>query len=479
MLVVMPRRTKILATLGPATDRPGVLDSMIEAGMDGARVNCSHGTAEDWHGRVRSVRAAARAAGRHVAVLVDLQGPKIRLAASVEAQSVAEGDRVRFCAAGEAAVPGAVAVEWPAFLDAVTPGQSDVIIGDGLPRFHVEDVVADPSGRYAVARCTAAGKLSARKGAAVTHAAVDAPALTAKDLADLVFACEIDASFVALSFVRSAADVEALRSELQARGCYARIVAKVEKVEAIDRLDEIIAAADAVMVARGDLGVEAGVHRIARIQKRIIQQATDAGKLVITATQMLESMIENATPTRAESTDVANAVMDGTSAVMLSAETAMGAHPIAAVREMAEIARDAEQGPVYGLEFGTPQRGAEAVMQAAAMLAQQVDAGAILVPTTSGGSVRATVKYRPLRPVVALALSDLVADQLALEWGVIPARIRLCESIEDLIGETMRLAQTLLPLDGRSVVLTYGPTVADAGGTNLIAVKAIGEPASP
>src|SRR4051812_6589000 len=319
---MLGRRTKIVATLGPATDPPGILDQLVEAGIDCARLNCSHGTHDDLRRRAAAVRAAAEVSGRPLGLLFDLQGPKLRLSADTATHAVAVGDQVTFCAPGSVAGNGRVVVDFDRFAGLVTE-RSQIVIGDGVPRFAVEHVGPGE----VVARAVSPGPLAPRKGINVTYARPELPAITDKDIADIEVASEIGADFVALSFVRSAADIEQLGERLLGHSCFARTVAKIEKVEAYENLDEIIAVSDGVMVARGDYGVEAGVARVPLMQKDTILRVTQAGKLVITATQMLESMIHSAEPTRAEATDVANAVIDGTSAVMLSAETSVGDYP--------------------------------------------------------------------------------------------------------------------------------------------------------
>jgi pyruvate kinase len=468
------RRTKILATLGPATDAPGVLDAMLIAGLDGARINCSHGTVEDWRRRVATVRAAATEFHHPIAIVADLQGPKIRLSPDLRECEVAAGDEVVFTGPG-VGDESSVSIDWDQFGDAIS-AQSEIVIGDGTPRFAVRRLIGTNGDRRAITTCLRGGRLGPRKGANVTHADREAPALTRKDIDDLDFVVECEAEFVALSFVRSAADIELLRAALRVRGSHARVIAKIEKTEALECLDEIVEAADAIMVARGDLGVEAGVARVPLMQKRIIHTATAAGKLVITATQMLESMITSPEPTRAEATDVANAVIDGTSALMLSAETAKGAYPAQAVEWMGEIAHQAQYAELFHVPWDAPASGSAAVMQAAVMLAQRIDAQALIIPTSTGGSVRACVKYRPQTPVLGLALSEHVAAQLALEWGVLASAINPSTSLEEFISEALVEARDLGHLtDGDTVVLTYGPVVAEPGSTNLIAVRTIGD----
>src|SRR3954447_8943816 len=461
---MLERRTKIVATLGPATDPPGVLDHLVAAGLDCARLNCSHGGPDDLRRRAGDVRAAAARAGRAIGLLFDLQGPKLRLSGATEPRAVAVGDPVTFG-------PGHVAVEFAGFAALVTE-RSQIVIGDGVPRFAVERV----EGPDVLARAVSPGPLSARKGVNVTYARPELPAVTEKDRVDLDLAVELGADFIALSFVRSAADIEQLRALTTERGSRAKLVAKVEKIEAYEALDELIAVSDGLMVARGDYGVEAGVARVPLMQKDTIRRATQAGKFVITATQMLESMIQSAEPTRAEAADVANAVIDGTSAVMLSAETSVGAFPIEAVRAMAEIAEAAEEAPViHGRARGTALNGTgEAIMHAAVGIADAIDAAALIVPTATGGACRACAKYRRRRPIIALAHMPGVANQLTLEWGVYPTGMPAATSVDEMIESAITVARDFAALPpGARVVLTAGRQTATPGATNLVMVREI------
>jgi pyruvate kinase len=406
-----------------------------------------------------------------VALLFDLQGPKLRLSADTATRALVTGETVIFCGSDRSPEGGRVVVDFAGFAALVTQ-RSQIVIGDGVPRLAVERV---ESGEV-LARALSPGPLSARKGVNVTYARPELPAITDKDAADLALAGELGADFVALSFVRAADDLEQLRARMRALPCPARVIAKIEKIEAYERLDEIIRAADGVMVARGDYGVEAGVAHVPLMQKDTIFRATQAGKLVITATQMLESMIEAPEPTRAEAADIANAVIDGTSAVMLSAETSVGAYPVDAVRAMAEIAEAAEQAPeIHGrARTVAPDTAAEAVMHAAVELARNLDAAALVVPTSTGGAPRACAKYRVRCPIVALAHERRVADQLALEWGVYPTSIRAAESVDELIETALLAAREFAGLpSGARVVLTAGRRTATPGATNLITVREI------
>jgi pyruvate kinase len=465
------RHTKIVATLGPATDRPGVLDQLIQAGLDCARLNCSHGTQDDQRRRAREVRAAAEKAGRPVALMFDLQGPKLRLSADTEQRMVEVGETVTFAGAEIEAGPEQVGVDFEGFANLVTE-RSEIVIGDGVPRLTAEQV----EGGAVTTRVAARGPLSPRKGITVTYARPTLPAITEKDLADLDVAVEMDADFVALSFVRSGADMQALRDLLRERGSEARTIAKVEKVEGYERLDEVIAASDGIMVARGDYGVEAGVAKVPLMQKDTIVRSTQAGKLVITATHMLESMVSSAEPTRAEAADVANAVIDGSSAVMLSAETSVGAHPVEAVVAMGQIAEAAEQAPtIHGAAHTVEPTGPDAaLMHAAISLADDVDACALIVPTTTGGTVRACAKYRHRRPIIALAHQQRVANQLALEWAVRPTTMPAAESVDELIDAALEQARDYAGLEpGDRAVLTAGRRTGTPGATNLITLREI------
>jgi pyruvate kinase len=465
------RRTKIVATLGPATEASEVLDRLLAAGVDCVRINCSHGTQEEQRRRTLDAREAAARGGRPLGLMFDLQGPKLRLSTETTSRHVLVDETVTFAGSAPPARPADVVVDYPDFVGLVTD-RSQLVIGDGVPRFAVERVEDE----RVVARAMTAGPLSARKGVNVTHAQPNLPAITDKDIADLTLAADLGADFVALSFVRSAADVENLRDRLRALGCPARTVAKIEKIEAYEHLDEILEVADGIMVARGDYGVEAGVARVPLMQKDAIFRATQVGKVVITATQMLESMIHAPEPTRAEAADVANAVIDGTSAVMLSAETGVGEHPVEAVRAMAEIAQAAEETPViHGRARGVhPSTPAATVLYAAVQLAEALDATALVIPTATGGSARACAKYRSRRPIIALAHDAAVANQLMLEWGVYPTTATVAQSVDELVDASLLAARDSAGLPtGASVVLTAGRRTGTPGATTLIMVREI------
>ena len=464
----LERRTKIVATLGPATDAAGVLDALVASGVDCVRLNCSHGAAEDLLRRAGDVRSAARRAGRPLGLLFDLQGPKLRLAADTVERGLRPGEVVALTSGRSSGAADRVVVDYGGFARLVTE-RSEIVIGDGVPRLAVEGT----QDGEVFARVVSAGRLAPSKGVNVTFSRPELPAITAKDIADLEVATRVRADFVALSFVRSAADIEELRARLDAHGSPARIVAKIETVEAYENLDEIIAAADGVMVARGDYGVTAGLARVPLMQKDTIRRTRRAGKLVITATQMLESMIAASEPTRAEVADVANAVIDGTSAVMLSAETSVGQHPIEAVCAMSVAAEAAEESPDLreraqrgDVDAGPPSA---AVMHAAVQLADELDAAAIVVPTATGASARACSKHRPRQPIIALTHDPLVAEQLTLEWGVYPVVADLARSLDELLDTALQVARDFAGLhSGDRVVITNGQHPGAPGATNVI-----------
>jgi len=462
-------RTKIVATLGPATD--GHLAELIDAGIDCARLNCSHGTPEELRRRCGEVRDAAAAAGRPVSVMFDLQGPKIRLDGTVRERTLREGEEVLLTVAGGSCEdPDALAVAYDDLPELLTE-RSEVVIGDGAPRLAVLEV----DGTRVRAITLVPGTVSARKGVNVTHAQPLLPAITEKDRADVALAVECDADFVALSFVRHAEDVLALRELLAGLASPARIVAKIEKVEATEHLRAIITASDGVMVARGDYGVEAGIPQVPAMQKRTIRLAGEQGKLVITATQMLESMISSPLPTRAEAADVFNAIVDGTSAVMLSAETSIGSYPVQAVATMAAIARSAEEQDIYSEPLLQCPNADEAVMHAAVALARDANAVALVVPSSTGGTVRACARYRPRRPIYALCDCERVARQLTLEWGVQPSLFTHPARAQKLLKHAVRHVSEQYGLaEGAPVVITAGPRIGSSGATNLITLRFAG-----
>ena len=464
----MPRRTKIVATIGPASATPEVMAALAHAGMDGARLNLSHGTHDEHRERARAVRATEAEVGRPISLIADLQGPKLRIGELPGPVTLARGEDV-VVAGGETSVDGELPVS-PAVIGEVLQPGHEVLIDDGLVRLRVEQI---EQGR---ARCAVVtgGVVTAHKGVNLPGVPIPIPSITRKDMDDLELALEIGVDFVALSFVRSAADVRDLRALIEQAGSHAHVIAKIEKAEAVDALDAVLAESDAVMVARGDLGVEIGAAVVPLVQKRIIGAALERGKPVITATQMLESMIHQAEPTRAEASDVANAILDGTSALMLSGETAVGEYPIESVAYMDRIARAIE--PSLGYRHQLPEASEEptvgqAMSNAACDIAEVLGAAALLVPTYTGRTASVVARLRPRRPILGLTHHDYALRQMALEWGVTPVLIPECADVDALLDRSLAAARaSKLVGEGERVVITAGTAVNLPGTTDLIKV---------
>jgi pyruvate kinase len=442
------RRTKIVATIGPATESPGMIRQLVDAGMDMARLSLSHGPLDETLERMDRVRAAADAAGRFVGVLADLPGPKVRAAAfpdgGVELRVDDTVDLVPGDAGGDEETHRStwarIVVEHPPLLDELEAGDP-VGFGDGGIRLRIEEVLAD----RAVARVLTGGRAQGRPGVVLPPSRTSLTSPTPEDLELLAALVDAGVDWVAISFVRSGADVETARAVRP----HARLIAKIETAEAVEALDGIIAVADGVMVARGDLGLHCALEDVPHHQKRIIRTGVAFGRPVITATQMLESMVTAATPTRAEVTDIANAVFDGTSALMLSAETAIGAYPIEAVRTMGRVAERAEadfdhEGWARNLgrlqttstlvtEGATEVRITAAVSAAAWRAAVDADVVAIIACTNSGATARAISRFRPRVPVIAATPSLQTANQLSVAWGITPMLTDRHDTTDDIV----------------------------------------------
>jgi pyruvate kinase len=466
--VATPRRTKIVATIGPASASPEQLIALARAGMDGARLNLSHGTHDEHRERARALRATEAEVSRPLALIADLQGPKLRIGELDDPVTLSRGEDV-VVAGGESSTDGELPVSPAVISEVLQPGH-EVLIDDGLVRLRVEAI---EQGR---ARCAvlAGGVVNSHKGVNLPGVPIPIPSLTRKDMDDLELALELGVDFIALSFVRSAADVRDLRALIEQAGSHAHVIAKIEKSEAVDALDAILEEADAVMVARGDLGVEIGPALVPLLQKRIIVAALERGKTVITATQMLETMVHQPEPTRAEASDVANAVLDGTSALMLSGETAIGEYPVESVAYMDRIARAVE--PSLGYRHQLPEVSEEptvgqAMSNAACDVAEVLQASALLVPTYTGRTASVVARLRPRRPILGLTHHDYALRQMALEWGVTPLLIPESADVENLWEVSLHAAlKSGLVAEGDRVVITAGTAVNLPGTTDMIKV---------
>lgn len=471
------RRTRIVATLGPSSGSIDVMTALVAGGLDVARLNFSHGAAATHGTLARRLRRVARAAGRPVALLADLAGPKIRLGdlGTSAAVELPTGGAVTLTSRAITGTPDLLPVRHPALRRDVRPG-SRVLLADGTV---VLEVTAR-RGKDVRCRIVDGGHVRSRAGVNLPDSRVSARSPTARDLRDLELALELGADHVALSFVQSAADVRRLRRRMSALGADVPIVAKIEKPQALDALDDILEAADAVMVARGDLGVECPPEEVPLAQKRIIALANERAKPVITATQMLESMVTETRPTRAEASDVANAILDGSDAVMLSAETATGDHPALAVRMMAAIARRTEASEAHRRAMDArrdaladPGDITEAVVRAARHAAEHATAAALLIHTETGHSARRLARQRPRAPTVALCQDAAVARQLQLVHGMTALVVRRQRTTDALIATGLAAVreQGLLP-SGALVVVVAG-SQALAGASNLVKLDVV------
>jgi pyruvate kinase len=473
------RRTKILATLGPATDAPGVLDELVRAGVNVVRLNFSHGTAAHHAERVRAVREAAARQGREVGILADLQGPKIRIEkfANDKVQLKAGQPFALVCRAD--APPGdetRVGVSYLGLVDDVHAGDM-LLLDDGLIALRVERI----DGAVIHTEVLTDGALSNRKGLNRLGGGLSLGALTDQDKEHIRIAADLGVEFLAVSFCRSAADMDEARALARAAGSDAALVAKIERAEAIEALDEICEASDVVMVARGDLGVEIGDAELPGLQKKIIRTALEHNRVVITATQMLQSMVDNPIPTRAEVLDVANSVIDGTDAVMLSAETASGSYPVKSVEAMVRICLGAERQFDHDTDFEKAQRNLghadQAIAMASMFLAEHIKVRAILALTESGGTARHLSRFRSVAPIYGLSRHPGARRRMALMRDVFPIAFDSQgqsprQAARGAIALLFELGQ-LSP--GDRVVITSGDHMEHHGATNTLRLLQVGE----
>jgi pyruvate kinase len=470
----MPR-AKIVCTLGPSSSTPERIGELIEAGMSVARLNFSHGSHEDHARMLQIVRAEADRRGKAIAVLLDLQGPKIRVGrfatGAVELKAGAP-----FTITTDTTVVGderRVSTVYELLPRDVKPGDQ-IMLDDGYLSLEVTSV----EGREVHTKVVAGGTLKNNKGINLPGVDVSAPAVSDKDKADIGFALRHGVDYVALSFVRRPEDVLEAKRLLTVDGVSIPVIAKIEKPQALERLAAIIDVADGCMVARGDLGVEMGPEKVPLWQKRIIEETNKRGKIVITATQMLESMITNPRPTRAEASDVANAVLDATDALMLSGETASGAHPVAAVATMARIIEEIERSAYYRQMTAVPDLGlavsTNAIAHAAVTAAAAMKLKTIVAVSDSGGAARLLSEYRPEAEIVALTTNEVSFRRLAMVWGVTPVMIGQAATTEELIDRVEgTLLERHLAAPGDSVLITMAVPVGSGASTNMLKIHQI------
>jgi pyruvate kinase len=465
------RRTKIVCTIGPASSSEKNLKALIQAGMNVARLNFSHGDYA-FHSRViRTIRRLERQLETPVAILQDLPGPKIRIGAI-------EGDRVRLPTRRHFTLTtkkilgsdSAVSVDFPGLTRAVKK-DDPILLGDGEIELEAVQVGKDE----VKCKIIVGGMLGSHKGIHFPHGSLNIRALTRRDKKDVAFGIVQKVDMIALSFVRASADIVYARRELASRGSNIPLIAKMEKHEAVDNIDEILESVDGIMVARGDLGLEIAQERLPAVQKMMIRKANHLGKPVITATQMLRSMVWNPRPTRAEVTDIANAVLDGTDALMLSEETAAGEYPVEAVKIMAQVAEETERILETRQRFAGLQRTVpEAISLGAVALAQDLNVKAFLIPTSSGGTARLIARYRPQQPIIAVSPNLQTVKMLCLVWGVHPMLVKGFKSTDQMMRAVQKQAlQSGIVKPDDLVAITAGLPLHQAGSTNMITVKPV------
>ncbi len=472
------KRTKIVCTVGPSTDKPGVLEAMLRAGMNVARFNFSHGTHEDHGKRMKQVREAAAAVKVPVAIMLDTKGPEIRLGTFVDKKvTLQTGARFTLTARDIPGTVEIVTVNYKGLPQEVAAGQT-ILLADGLVSLLIEKV----NGTDIVTTVQNTGEISNFKRVAVPDVQLGLPFLSEQDVKDLLFGIEQGVDFIAASFVQKTADVLAIRRVLETRGADCHIIAKIENAAGVKNIDEILTVADGVMVARGDLGVEIPTEDVPIVQKMLIKRCNQAGKPVITATQMLESMMVNPRPTRAEATDVANAIMDGTDAIMLSGETASGKYPAEAVSMMATLAKRTEAALSYG-EMSMARSSScalitttDAISHATVQVAYELNAAAIVTSTESGYTARMVSKYRPQAVIVAVTPKEKFVRRMLLLWGVMPVFVPQSSNTDEMMSNAVAGAMASgWVKTGDLVVITAGIPVGITGTTNMIRVHTVGQ----
>ncbi len=473
------RRTKIVCTIGPATNSEEMLTRLVRSGMNVARLNFSHGTHEYHKDTLERIKRVRRREGMPVAILLDTKGPEIRVKDFKDGfAELREGAEFTLTTREIEGTEQAVTVTYAGMPTELSEGNS-ILIDDG----NIELCVKRCTETDVICQVVRGGRISNHKGINVPNVHLDMPFLSEQDQSDILFGIENDVDFIAASFVRCKEDVIALRKFVDYHGARdLRIIAKIENIEGVNNFDEILRYADGIMVARGDMGVELSFERLPGLQKRFIKKCYQSGKMVITATQMLESMISHANPTRAEITDVANAVFDGTSAVMLSGETAMGKYPALAVEVMGRIVTQAENDAFEmdayaGISYEIDNNDTtNAVCDATCTTARDISAKAIIAVTKSGQTARRMSKFRPVQPIVAATPVEKTFHQLALSWGVFPVLARLQSSSDELLLHAIDCAKQIDAVEnGDIVVIAAGIPLDTTGSTNLMRVAVVGK----
>jgi pyruvate kinase len=468
------RKTKIVCTIGPASESSRILEALIRAGMDVARLNFSHGTQEDHLRKIKTIRQIAEQLGKAVSILQDLSGPKIRVGKVREGGvELKKGEKFFLTNREILGDERGVTVNYFSLPREVGPGDT-ILLSDGT----IELQVQNSNGQNVQCRIMVGGVLTSHKGVNFPTRSILAPAFTEKDHRDLLFGLQHGVDLIGLSYVKEASDIQEVRRILERESVDLPIIAKIERKEALEHMDEILQASDGIMVARGDLGVETPLEKIPNVQKKLIRKANALGKPVITATQMLRSMVDHTQPTRAEVTDVVNAIYDGTDAVMLSEETASGQFPVEAAQMMAKIALSAEQEFPFDQfsrrelegEMDLPQ----AFSHAASLLAEEVKAAAIVTPTESGSTSQWVSRLRPRQPILALSRHLSTIKRLNLCWGVYPILVNDWKDTDDMLERSKRIPKELgMARPGDRIIIIAGVPISIPGTTNLIKVETV------
>lgn len=474
------RKTKIVATIGPASDSPEMLQNLIEAGVNVTRLNFSHGSFAEHEARIKRIKQAAQQAGKQIAILLDTQGPEIRTEKFADGEAkIVEGQTVQISMQSVIGTRDKFSITYPGLINDVSVGNK-ILIDDGL--IELEVMQLDQNEGIIETVALNSGKISNNKGVNVPKVSVNLPAMTEKDVADIKFGIKQEVDFIAASFIRRQSDVLEIKNLLEENDAtHIHIIAKIENQEGVDHIDEILEVADGIMVARGDLGVEIPAEDVPLVQKHLIRKCNLAGKPVITATQMLDSMERNPRPTRAEASDVANAIFDGTDAIMLSGETAVGEYPVEAVQTMSNIALKSEKHLQDNWSLNDSMQViqttmTDAISQSVTQTALQLGASAIIAPTESGYTARMIAKYRPHVPIIAVTFSEGINRQLSLVYGVHPVKSKPALSIDELFDISVECAlNTDIVERGSIVVITAGVPIGESGTTNLMKIHMIGD----
>ena len=472
------KKTKIVCTIGPASESPQVLDQLVAEGMNVARLNFSHGDHEEHLARIKNIRQAAQKAKKHIGIMLDTKGPEIRTHDMKDGLvNINKGDQIRIAMEEVEGTKEKFSITYPNLIQDVHVGSS-ILLDDGLINLQVTDI--DQDKQEIVTKALNSGNLKNKKGVNVPGVSVNLPGITEKDRKDIIFGLENGIDFIAASFVRRPSDVLEITELLEEYDAmHVQIIPKIENQEGVDNLEEIVNVSDGLMVARGDLGVEIPAEEVPIVQKQMIKHLNSVGKPVITATQMLDSMQVNPRPTRAEASDVANAIFDGTDAIMLSGETAAGDYPVEAVRTMANIAVRTETALVgqdaYSLKQFDKSDLSEAIGQAVGHTAKNLKIKTIVAATESGHTARMISKFRPQAIILAATFSDQTAKSLSLKWGVVPTVVNKPKSTDDMFNlATQKSVEGGFVEEGDLILITAGVPVGERGTTNVMKIQMVG-----